>query len=69
MNQNEKKDFLRLAKDMYDKFGQECVVISYKDYYRYFNSIEKAKLWAKDIGAFNKTENEYDFDIVVSYID
>lgn len=67
MNQNEKKDFLRLAEDVYDKFGQECVVISYKDCYRYFNSIETAKTWARNIGAFKKEKKVYDFKIVVSY--
>lgn len=45
---------------MYDKFGQE-----YKNVYRYFH--ERAKSWAKDIGAFRKEENKYDFDIVVYY--
>ena len=44
----QKQNFLRLAKSMFDKYGQEGVVIEYVNTYKYFKSLEEVKQWGRD---------------------
>tara|TARA_E500000331_G_scaffold258943_1_gene249802 strand:+ start:1132 stop:1401 length:270 start_codon:yes stop_codon:yes gene_type:complete len=47
MNTSRKKDFIRLAKNLFDRFGQEGVVIEYCGCYKYFKSLEEAEDWGR----------------------
>ena len=48
MDKVQKQNFLRLAKSMFEKYGQEGVVIEYLNTYKYFKSLEEAKQWGRD---------------------
>lgn len=48
MDKIQKQNFLRLAKSIFDRYGQEGVVIEYKGVYKYFKSLEEAKQWGRD---------------------
>ena len=77
MNTSSKKDFLRLAKNLFDRFGQEGVVIEYYNSYKYFKSLEEAEDWGRKHKAYSYKATqekdklilkpEFDFKLVALY--
>ena len=77
MNSSRKKDFIRLAKNLFDRFGQEGVVIEYRGCYKYFKSVEEAKDWGRKYKIYKydaiQEENklilnpQFDFKLIALY--
>lgn len=77
MDKIQKQNFLRLAKSMFDKYGQEGVVIEYLNTYKYFKSLEEVKQWGRDNKIFKYDAKQvkgklflkpqFAFDIIALY--